>query len=119
MSKTKKVETPIEEATIENLNENINVDEQPAPNTTTYEVIISTTDKFVNDVINALGEFSYAETNQILSAIQNNRNMPISNINEILNRIASFPWKAVNGVMTIVSTKQDEYFIVNNPAANN
>ena len=119
MSKTKKVETPIEEATIENLNKNINVDEQPAPNTTTYEVIISTTDKFVNDVINALGEFSYAETHHILSAIQNNRNMPISSINEILNRIASFPWRAVNSVMTIVSTKQDEYFIVNKPTANN
>lgn len=119
MGKTKKVETPIEEATIENLNRNANVDGQPAPNTTTYGVIVSTTDKFVNDVINALGEFSYTETHKILSIIQNNRNMPISSINEILNRIASFPWRAVNGIMAIVSTKQEEYFIINKPAANN
>lgn len=109
-------------ATIENLNEsNENVEAtetQPTPNTTNYDVTINTTDKFVDDVISCLGEFSYSETNQIISFVQSSRvNVPINLINEILSRIASFPWKAVNGLMANIANKQDEYFVINNPNA--
>lgn len=106
-------------ATIENLNETQGVEDvQPVPNTTNYDVTVNTTDKFVNEVIASLGEYSYAETNEIITIVQTHRNnVPVNIINEILSRISSFPWKGVNGLMSNVANKQDEYFVINIPNA--
>ena len=119
MKKNNTNETVENVATIDNLNETQGVEDvQPVPNTTNYDVTVNTTDKFVNEVIASLGEFSYSETNQIISFVQTSRvNVPINIINEILSRIASFPWKAVNGLMGNIANKQDDYFVINNPNA--
>lgn len=105
----------VENVDVEVVDMNTGQEDQPVPNTTNYDVTVDTTDKFVNEVISSLGEFSYAETNNLLSFIQQSRtNVPINIMNDVLSRIASFPWKAVNGVMSNIATHQDEYFIINN-----
>ena len=119
MKKNNTNETVENVATIENLNETQGVEDvQSVPNTTNYDVTVNTTDKFVNEVIASLGEYSYAETNEIITIVQTHRNtVPVNIINEILSRISSFPWKGVNGLMSNVANKQDEYFVINIPNA--
>lgn len=105
-----------------NVNEVVNdVDVQPAPETLSYEQQVVFSDKFVEDVINALGDFSYAETHQVIEFVQNNKNgAPINLVNELLNRLASFPWKVVNGIMGVVNTNQEVYFtLLNNGTSQN
>ena len=109
---------------VNNLNEVTNEvtnEVQPVPETMNYEQVVSFTDKFVNDLIESLQDFSYAETHQLINVVKDNRNgVPISVANEILGRVASFPWRAVNGLMNNINSKQDEYFVfVNAQSANN
>lgn len=86
----------------------------PAPETMNYEQTLQLTDVFVNDVTNALGELAYAETHQIIDFVHNNRtNLPISLANQLINQLASFPWKVVKDVMYNINTNQAAYFILN------
>ena len=101
------VNTPINEnlGTIENM---------PVPETMSYEQTLQLTNAFVNDVTTVLGELAYAETHQIIDFVHNNRNaLPISLANQLINQLASFPWKVVKDIMHNINTNQSAYFVLN------
>lgn len=86
---------------------------QPKPETMVYEDKIKLTDLFEKDVIDALGNYSYAETNEIITFIKNNKEgAPVNLVNQVINRLSSFPWKSVNGVMYNIKNAQSKYFVL-------
>ena len=109
---TKKVEKK-EEKSVETVNEQLAQPEtQPAPQTMNYEQSLIVSDKFVDDVIAALGDFAYVETHELIDFVRYNKGkaVPINLLNEYINKLATFPWRAVNGVMYNINNKQEDYF---------
>lgn len=109
---------------VSNVNETksevVSNDVQAVPETMNYEQMVAFTDKFVDDLILSLQEFAYSETHEVIDVVRNNKNsMPISLANQVLARVASFPWRAVNVLMTNVNTNQDEYVVLLNPPTSN
>lgn len=91
-------------------------DVMPAPQTMNYEQLVKLTDKFVEDVVNSLGELAYAETHVIIDFIKNNKEgMPINMANQLLNKLATFPYNVINGVMHNIEIDQSLYFVLETP----
>ena len=112
---TKKVEKKVEEV-VEVKNEQVEqpqvVETQPAPQTMNYDQALIVSDKFVDDVIACLGDFAYVETHEIIDFVRYNKGkaVPINLLNEFINKLATFPWRAVNVIMYNINNKQEEYF---------
>lgn len=92
------------------------VEQMPAPQTMNYEQTFKLSDKFISDMYAALDSFSYLEVNELFTAVEQLRNnMPINVLNEIIRRIASFPYKNVVNLMKVFETNQGEYWqLINN-----
>lgn len=111
------------------MNENVNTVEQevaqmpepqmPAPQTMDYDQTVTLTDKFVADMHAALDGFAYTEVNEIFKAVDQLKNaMPINIANEIIRRIASFPYNKVANFMHSFEADQSKYVVLN-PVTNN
>ena len=87
------------------------VDDMPVPQTMDYEQKVYFSDKFVEDVVNSLGELAYAETHQIIDFVKDNKDgVPINLTNQLLNQLATFPYNVVNGLMHNIENNQNLYF---------
>lgn len=86
----------------------------PAPQTMNYDQTVRLTDDFVNDMHNALDTFAYTEVNEIFKAVDQLKDaMPINIANEIIRRIASFPYNRVASFMHSFEADQSKYVILN------
>ena len=104
--------------TNENLGTVDTIESMPAPETMNYEETVTMTSAFVNDVVAALGELSYAETHEIIDFVRGSKNpIPINLANQLISRLASFPWKIVNNVMHNIEINQSSYFVLNTPTS--
>lgn len=105
---------------MENVNTNVNeakaVESMPAPQTMNYEQTVKLSDDFVNDMHKALDGFSYVEVSEIFKAVDQLKDaMPINVANEIIRRIASFPYTNVKDFMSTIETDQARYLSLNTP----
>lgn len=97
--------------------ENI-VESMPRPQTMNYEQSIKLSDAFVNDLHKALDGFSYSEVAEIFKAVDKLKDgMPINVVNEVISRVASFPYKSVKEFMTVIETDQARYLSLNDQQA--
>lgn len=105
-------------------NKNVNVEEMvdnmpeptmPAPKTMNYEQTVKFTDEFVRDMTNALNGFAYNEVAEIFKTVDKFKDaMPINLANEIIQRIASFPYYKVAQFMSVIENDQTRYIQLNN-----
>lgn len=103
---------------MENMNENVQeaavIENMPQPETMNYEQTVKLSDNFVNDMHLALDGFSYVEVSEIFKAVDQFKDaMPINLANEIIRRIASFPYSAVKDFMHVIETDQARYLSLN------
>lgn len=104
----------------ENKTMNDELEQMPAPQTMNYDQKLKITDKFVADMYASLDSFSYVEVSEIFKTVEALKNeMPINVLNEIVRRIASFPYKNVRDLMLQVETDQSVYWALIEPAKNN
>lgn len=106
-TKTNKVDDVVEATPVENVATN---EVAPEPSTVDYGATIKLLPKFKNDVVNALSNYAYVETHQLIKVIEGNDELPINVVNEIISRISAFPYSGVKNVMNIIETAQNEYF---------
>lgn len=91
-------------------------DVMPTPQTMNYEQKVKLTDKFVDDVVNSLGELAYAETHEVIDFVKNNKDgLPINLANQLLNKLATYPYNVINSVMHNIETDQTLYFVLETP----
>ena len=91
-------------------------DVMPAPQTMNYEQKVKLTDKFIDDVVNSLGELAYAETHEVIDFVKNNKDgMPINLANQLLNKLATYPYNVISGVMHNIEIDQSLYFVLETP----
>lgn len=96
------------------------IEQMPAPQTMDYDQTLKVSDKFVSDMYAALDGFSYVEVCEIFKTVEALKNkMPINVLNEIIRRIASFPYKSVRDLMLQVETDQSVYWTLIEPAKTN
>ncbi len=103
---TKKVNTNENVEETQSMNETM-----PAPQTINYEQKLKLSDKFVEDMNAALDSIAYVEVKDLFNVVENMRNeIPINILNEVIRRIASFPYKNVKNLMHVVETNQSLYW---------
>lgn len=86
------------------------VAKMPEPETMNYDQTVVFTDDFVKDMYNALDGFAYTEVNEIFKAVDQMKNaMPLNIANEIIRRIASFPYNKVANLMHNLESDQSRY----------
>ena len=87
------------------------IENMPAPQTMNYDQMLVVSDVFVADMYEALDGFAYVEVSEIIKTVEQLKNeMPINVLNEIIRRIASFPYKNVKKLMSVVETDQSKYW---------
>lgn len=92
---------------------NGSVVEQEKPQVQQYEPTVTVSPDFVKDVTEALQEYPYASTSNLIKAInQGNGVMTVNTINQVLQGIAQFPYRSVVKIMTVVENPetQTKYF---------
>ena len=90
---------------------NGNINKMPEPEVINYDVLLKLNDIFIDDLEEALGNYAYVETGEIIKAVNNMKsNMPINMLNEIIRRISSFPYKSVKKIMYNIETRQEMYW---------
>lgn len=90
----------------------------PAPQTMNYDQTVAFTDAFVADMHTALDGFAYTEVSELFKVVDQMKDkMPINLANEVIRRIASFPYSAVKDFMHNFETNQANYLTVNTPKA--
>ena len=88
-----------------------NMNKMPEPETINYDILLKLNDVFISDVEEALGDYAYVETGELIKAINNLKNgIPINMLNEIIRRISAFPYKSVKKIMFNIETRQDIYW---------
>lgn len=93
--------------------------QMPQPETMNYDQTLILSDMFVNDMYAALDGFAYVEVSEIFKTVEQlKNNMPINVLNEIVRRIASFPYKNVKNLMNVVETNQGLYWSLSQPQNN-
>ena len=96
------------------------IEQMPAPQTMNYDQKLVVSDRFVSDMYTALDSFSYVEVSEIFKTVEALKNeMPINVLNEIIRRIASFPYKNVRDLMLQVETDQSVYWTLIEPLKTN
>lgn len=86
----------------------------PAPQTMNYDQTVKLTDAFVADMHMALDGFAYTEVDEIFKAVEQLKdNMPINVANEVIRRIASFPYNKVAPFMHAFEADQTKYVVLN------
>lgn len=103
-----------------NVNEVVeNAPQMPVPETMNYEQTVKLSDDFVNDLHAALDGFAYVEVSEIFKAVNQMKDaMPVNIANEILRRVASFPYAKVVNFMRVVETEQNRYISLNTTPEN-
>jgi len=96
------------------------MEQMPAPQTMNYDQKLKLSDRFMTDMYAALDSFSYVEVNEIFKTVEALKNeMPINILNEIVRRIASFPYKNVRDLMLQIETDQSVYWaLIEQPKTN-
>lgn len=88
-----------------------NKDVMPEPDTLNYNVKFSLSDAFLSDVEEALQDYAYVEVRDILNTVNSLKNeIPINMLNEVVRRLASFPYKSVKKLMYFIETEQNHYW---------
>lgn len=88
-----------------------NKDVMPEPDILNYNVKFSLSDVFLSDVEEALQDYAYVEVRDILNTINSLKNeIPINMLNEVVRRLASFPYKSVKKLMYFIETEQNRYW---------
>lgn len=89
------------------------VSQMPEPQTMDYNQVVRLTDDFVVEVHKALDTFAYNEVDSIFKAMDQLKNsMPINIANEIIARIASFPYNRVATFMHNFEENQSKYVVL-------
>ena len=88
-----------------------NKDIMPEPDTLNYEVKFVLSDTFISDVEEALQDYAYVEVRDILNTVNALKTaMPINMLNEIVRRLAAFPYKSVKKLMYFIETDKNRYW---------
>jgi len=86
-------------------------EDMPEPQTINYDQTLKLSQKFVDDSMSILSGLPYVEVNDMVKTILNSGYvLPISAINEIIQRISKYQYNLVKDFMNIIETNQGLYF---------
>lgn len=102
-----KEDSLIKESNKNNMNDISDSEKMPPPQIINYDVKYKISDDFITTIRSFLKELPYSDVEPIFKTLEVNKNiMPIAGLNEIIRIIASFPYKNVAGLMTLLQNKE-------------
>lgn len=86
----------------------------PEPQTVNYHTYYIVTDAFVNDFVTCTSQMAYVDVMKVMNIIKKHDNVvAISQLNELIRLLGTFPYKYVHPLMDNVNDKDifQKYFI--------